>query len=69
MLRQPCCAYCVMFIHDGDLWEKLRCSWSSVSASANFGMDAEIDATEPRMATLHRLRTIEIKIFRVPRTS
>ena len=41
------------------LWEKLRCSWNSAYITANFGMDAEIEATQPWRAALLRLRPVK----------
>ena len=46
-------------IPGGSLWEKLRCTWHSAKTPANFGTDAEIEATQPRMAALLRLRPVK----------
>ena len=51
------------------LWEKLRWSWNSAYITANFGTDAEIEATQPWRAALLRLRPVEKIKCRVPRTS
>ena len=40
-----------------------------LNITANFGMDAEIEATQPWTAALLRLRPVEKEKCRVPRTS